>query len=182
MGWIVSSVLFLLASGAPPAQASNQKQPLPLGGTGSQPFSRITAQVPGPLTINYGSRSVEWIPSTLAALPHVTVTAYNGRTKANETYSGVPLIDLLARLGMPGKPRGKDLLLYVVAEGFDGYKVVYSLAEVAPDVHDATVIVADSQDGKPLGGNGPFKLVATREKRPARWVRNLVNLRVFSAG
>jgi hypothetical protein len=68
-----------------------------------------------------------------------------------------------------------------VAEGSDGYKVVYSLGEVTPDVHDGTVMVADAEAGKPLTDSGPLKLVATGEKRPARWVRNLVAVRVRTA-
>jgi hypothetical protein len=48
-------------------------------------------------------------------------------------------------------------------------------------VHDATVIVADTEAGKPLADSGPLKLVATGEKRPARWVRNLVAVRVRTA-
>ena len=76
---------------------------------------------------------------------------------------------------------GKDMALYLVAVGSDGYKAVYSLAEVNPDVHDATVIVADSENGKPLGADGPLKLVATRETHPARWVRNLVAVEVLTA-
>jgi hypothetical protein len=92
-----------------------------------------------------------------------------------------PLIDLLTRVGVPDKPHGKEFQLYLVAEGVDGYKVVYSIGEVTPDVHDGTVIVADSQDGKPIADDGPLKLVTTGEKRPARWVRNLVAIRVLTA-
>jgi hypothetical protein len=43
------------------------------------------------------------------------------------------------------------------------------------------VLVADSMDSKPLGATGPLQLVSTREKRPARWVRNLVAIRVRAA-
>ena len=68
-----------------------------------------------------------------------------------------------------------------MAEGADGYQVVYSLGEITPDVHDGTVLVADQLDGKSLGNNGLFQLVATGEKRPARWVRNLVAIRVLTA-
>ena len=135
----------------------------------------------GPLNITFGDKSAEWTPATLAALPHTTVTVYNEHAKANETYSGVPLIDLLTKLGVPDKPRGKDFRLYLVAAGSDGYEVVYSLGEITPDVHDATVIVADSEDGKPLAASGPLQLVATGEKRPARWVRNLVAIQVHTA-
>jgi len=88
------------------------------------------------------------------------------------------LIALLAPLGIAEKPHGKDFKFFVVAEGADGYKVVYSIAEVTPDVHEATVIVADTLDGKPLGASGPLQLVLTGDKRPARWVRNLANIHV----
>jgi hypothetical protein len=73
------------------------------------------------------------------------------------------------------------LRLYLVAEGSDGYGAGYSVAETNPDVHDATVLVADSEDGKPIAADGPLKLVATGETRPARWVRNLVAVRVVAA-
>jgi hypothetical protein len=42
-------------------------------------------------------------------------------------------------------------------------------------------MVADAMDGKPIAEDGPLKLVATGEKRPARWVRNLVAIRVMAA-
>ena len=82
---------------------------------------------------------------------------------------------------MDASHAGKDFRLYIVAEGSDGYQVVYSIGEVTPDVHDGTVLVADTVDGKSLGNNGLFQLVATGEKRPARWVRNLVGIRVLAA-
>jgi len=106
---------------------------------------------------------------------------HNEHTKSDETYSGVPLIVLLTPLGVTGKPRGKDLRLYLVAAGSDGYKVVYSIGEVTPDVHDATVLVADTENGAPINVDGPLKLIATGEKRPARWVRNLVSIKVQAA-
>ena len=90
----------------------------------------------GPLKITFGDKSAAWTPATLAALPHKTVTVYNEHTKANETYSGVQLIELLTPLGVPAKPHGKDFRLYLVAEGSDGYEVVYSIGESTPDVHD----------------------------------------------
>ncbi len=135
----------------------------------------------GPLKITFGKNSAEWTPATLAALPHKTITVFNEHAKANQTYSGVALIDLLKPLGVPDKPHGKDLRLYLVAEGSDGYEVVYSVAETNPDVHDGTVIVADAMDGKALTDDGPLKLIAAGEKRPARWVRNLVAIRVMAA-
>jgi hypothetical protein len=136
---------------------------------------------PGPLKISFGDKSAEWTPEKLAALPHQTLKLFNEHAKADQTYSGVPLIELLKPLGVPEKPRGKDFKIYLVAEGSDGYQVVYSLGEVTPDVHDGTVLVADSMDGKPIGDDGPLKMVAAGEKRPARWVRNLAAIRVKTA-
>jgi hypothetical protein len=135
----------------------------------------------GPLKIVFGDKSAEWTPATLASLPHKTVTVCNIHVKASQTYTGVSLMELLTRLGVPAMQHGKDLRLYLVAEGSDGYQAVYSVAEVNPDAHDAAVIVADSVDGKPLAGSGPLQLVAAGDKRPARWVRNLVAVRVLTA-
>lgn len=141
-----------------------------------------TAAVPaGPLKITYAGKSAEWTSASLAALPHTSVTVYNEHAKATQTYSGVPLTVLLTQLGVPDKPHGKEFRLYLLAEGADGYGVVYSVGEVTPDVHDGTTLVADTLDGKSLADNGPFQLVTTGEKRPARWVRNLVSIRVLTA-
>jgi hypothetical protein len=139
------------------------------------------APTAGPLKITFGDKSSEWTAATLAALPHKTLTLYNEHVKANQTYSGVELTDLLKPLGVPEKPHGKEFRLYLVAEGSDGYQVVYSVGEVTPDVHDGTTMVADAMDGKPIGATGPLQLVTTGEKRPARWVHNLVAIRVRTA-
>ena len=144
-------------------------------------MSRITTQDAAPLKITYGDKSDSWTPEQLTAMPQTTVTVYNEHTKANETYTGVLLMNLLAKLGVPTTPHGREMRLYLAALGSDDYEAIYSVAEVNPSLHDATVIVADTENGKPLAGDGPLKLIDTREKRPARWVRNMVAIRVLSA-
>jgi hypothetical protein len=161
--------------------AAQAQSPTPAAPAGEMDMARKPAPPAGPLKITYGDQSAEWTPATLAALPHTTITVYNEHAKATQSYSGVPLMDLLAKLGVPDKPRGKQFRIYMVTVGSDGYEVVYSLGEVTPDVHDGTVLVADSEDGKPIADDGPLKLVATGEKRPARWVRNLVAVKVLTA-
>jgi len=170
------------------AQSQGSSPGHPMGGIEQPDTSRIQqeemhhATAPsGPLKITLGKKQAEWAAATFAALPHTSITVYNEHVKTNQTYSGVPLIDLLTPLGVPAKPHRKEFRLYIVAEGSDGYQVVYSIGEITPDVHDGTVLVADVMDGKPLGNNGTFQLVATGEKRPARWVRNLVAIRVLAA-
>lgn len=118
----------------------------------------------------------------VAALPHKTVVAFNEHRNAKETYSGVPLSTLLAKVGVPqgDQVRGGLFMTGVVAEGTDGYKVLYSLAEIDPAIHVGDVIVADTLDGQKLGADGAFKLVSTEDRRPARWVRNLTAISVIT--
>jgi hypothetical protein len=171
---VAVGVLGFMAAGA----GAQQAEPM-----GAMPMRHEMKPVKptGPLTVSFADKKAEWPLEKLAALPHTAVTVFNEHTKKNETYSGVLLMDLLAQVGMPAKPHGKDLKLYVVVAGADGYKAVYAGAEATPDLHEATILVADAQDGKPLGDDGPLKLVATGEKRPARWVRNLASIEVRAA-
>jgi hypothetical protein len=136
------------------------------------------------LQIQNGGKQSALTLDALKAMPQKTVQFHNVHTGADETYSGVPLIDLLASLGVPhGKDlHGKGLSEYMVAVGADGYKAVLALAELDPEFHPGDVIVADAMDGKPLDAkNGPFKLVVTEDKRPARSVHNLVSIEVKMA-
>lgn len=119
----------------------------------------------------------------LSALPHVTLTVHNGHTNADETYSGVPLATLLAKVNAPigAELKGATMTTYVLATGSDNYSVVLSLAEVDPSFHAGQVVVADARDGQPLAAAGPFELIVSDDKRPARWVHNLVAITVQSA-
>lgn len=114
-------------------------------------------------------------PAEFRALPHVTLTVHNAHPNAGETYSGVLLATLLALVNAPiGKDLPKDALTsYLVASGSDGYSVVLSLAEVDPSFHVGQVLVADARDGHPLAKSGPYQLIVSEDKRPARWVHNL---------
>jgi hypothetical protein len=134
-----------------------------------------------PLKISYGKKSQEWTAQKLAPLPHETLQVADARNQAQMTFSGVPLMALLVELGVPQKLKGKDLRLYVVAEGRDGNKVVYSLGEVSPDLHDGSVLLVDSVDGKPLADNGPIELISSGERRDSRWVRGVVSIKVQAA-
>ncbi len=156
-------------------------QPMPMQEPGPMHHGDKPAGPASPLKITFGAQSAEFTPEKLATMPHTTVTVFNGHANANQTFSGVPLIDLLKTLGVNDQPRGKDFRMYIEAEGSDGYVVVYSIGEVTPYIHDGTVIVADTLAGKPIADSGPFQLVATGEKHPARWVRNLVAIRVLHA-
>jgi hypothetical protein len=120
----------------------------------------------------------------LKSMPRTTVAVHNEHSKADETYAGVRLADVLGKLGAPlgHDLRGVALSGYIVATGSDGYVAVIALAEADPTFHSGEVIVADTMNGAPLDPkSGPFKLVVTEDKRPARWVRNLVSIELKSA-
>ena len=122
-------------------------------------------------------------PSDLKAYPHATIKVHNDHTNADESYSGVALADLLSKQGAHlGKDlHGKALANYVVATGSDGYKVLLSVAEIDPAFHSGQVIVADQLDAIPFEKDGPHKLIVSEDKRPARWVRNLVSIEIKEA-
>ncbi|MDE1175536.1 MAG: molybdopterin-dependent oxidoreductase [Edaphobacter sp.] len=119
----------------------------------------------------------------LAALPQKTVTVHNEHTKADETYTGVALGDLLAGNGFAvGQATHRRMLRsYIKAEGTDKYWVLYSVTEIEGSEHAADVIVATSMNGKPLGDDGQIKLIDSADKKPQRWVRNLTAITLVSA-
>jgi hypothetical protein len=112
--------------------------------------------------------------AALAKLPQHTVSAQaHGQ---NLTCTGANLIDVLAAAGAPhGETlRGKALALYARVSAADGYRAVFSLAELDPGMREPVPILTANCDGKPLDAKtGPFRLVVSGEKRPARWVRQV---------
>jgi DMSO/TMAO reductase YedYZ molybdopterin-dependent catalytic subunit len=133
---------------------------------------RITGEVSTPLTLTIAD---------LKKMPRKTLSVVNPHDKKTEVYEGVLLEELLRRAGVAQgeKLRGAAMATYVVAEGSDGYRVIFSLAELDSGVIDSDVMVADTMDGAPIGaGVGPLRLVAPHEKRPARWVRMLTTIAV----
>ena len=120
----------------------------------------------------------------LKKMPRQTLTVVNPHDRKTEKYEGVPLEEILRKAGVPQGDalRGPAMATYVLAEAADGYRVVFSLAELDPGIIDSEVMVADTMDGAPLGDKlGPLRLVAPHEKRPARWVRMLKSLTVVRA-
>jgi DMSO/TMAO reductase YedYZ molybdopterin-dependent catalytic subunit len=120
----------------------------------------------------------------LKKMPRKTLSVVNSHDKKTETYEGVLLEELLNRAGVAQgeKLPGALMATYVIAEAEDGYRVVFSLAELDSGILESDVIVADTLDGAPLAvKQGPLRLVASHEKRPARWVRMLRSITVVLA-
>jgi DMSO/TMAO reductase YedYZ molybdopterin-dependent catalytic subunit len=120
----------------------------------------------------------------LKSMPRKKLTVVNPHDKKTEVYEGVLLEELLRKAGVTqGESlRGPAMATYVLAEAVDGYKVVFSLAELDSGILESEVMVADTSDGAAMGDKvGPFRLVAPHEKRPARWVRMLKSITVVRA-
>lgn len=101
------------------------------------------------------------------------------------TYEGPLLIEVLAKAGVPtGKAlRGPALAHAVVVRASDGYAVVYGLAELDPGTRPNRIILADKADGAALDAkDGPFKLVAEGDLRPARGARLITSIEVVNLG
>ena len=114
-----------------------------------------------------------------AKTPRVTINVRDHDTPAQ--FEGVPLATLLSSTGIQlgDKSRGPRLTETLLVEASDGYKVVFALAELDPAFATREIILADTRDGKPLDAKeGPFRIVAPGDKRPARWIRQVTVLKV----
>lgn len=136
---------------------------------------RVSGAVSTPLVLSVAD---------LKKMPRKTFSIVNPHDKKTEAYEGVLLEELLHSAGVPHgeQLRGPSMATYVIAEAEDGYRVIFSLAELDSGILESEVIVADTKDGAPLPAKqGPFRLVAPHEKRPARWVRMLRSITVVRA-
>lgn len=116
----------------------------------------------------------------IAALPHVTINPKDHDTPAQ--FDGVPLAEMLKLAGVEtGKMKGPQMTQALLVEAADGYKVVFALAELDPDFSDRQIILADKRDGKPLDDKqGPWRIVAPGDKRPARWIRQVTSFKIIA--
>jgi DMSO/TMAO reductase YedYZ molybdopterin-dependent catalytic subunit len=133
---------------------------------------RVGGDVSHPLTLT---------ARDLATMPRATIKAASH--DQDGSYEGVTIREILTRAGVPAGDalRGAELAKAVVITGADGYRVAFGVAEFDDAFTDRQAILADKKDGAPLAGNAaPFQLVMTGEKRPARWVRQVVSIDIVT--
>jgi DMSO/TMAO reductase YedYZ molybdopterin-dependent catalytic subunit len=147
---------------------------LPVAASAEDVLLRVRGAVDKPL---------ELTRSDLAAMPRdqFQIPARQD-PKVMETWSGVPMIEILRRAGAPvgERLRGRNAAAYVLVVAQDGYRAVYALAEIDPaSLPERRILVADTLDGKPLAGDfGNLRIANKGEARFARWVRQVVALEV----
>lgn len=156
---VVLLVVSLLAAGA--LHASPKKEP------------RLAVDGKVPKALSLGAADVRKLPRTKQALD------------GKDEYEGVLLSDLLAAAGLPmgQHRRGHYPIEYVLVEAADGYRAVFSLAEIDPGMGGGKALLADRKGGAPLPAtHGPWQIVVPGDKMRSRWVRQVVKLTVGVAG
>jgi hypothetical protein len=116
----------------------------------------------------------------IAKLPRQTLKVKDHKGNP-ATYEGVLLADVLrsANVTLGKDLKGPLLANYLLVEAADGYRVVFALPEVDPDLSETVVLLADRKDDKPLTADeGPFKIIAPADKRNMRWVKRVTRISV----
>ena len=135
----------------------------------------------------------EWTADRLktefaADISTISYTSHDGQ---KHTSTAVPLISLLKAVGLETQlktdptadPKTKhyDLRFAVAVVGHDGYVAAFSLAELQADLGNRHVWLALDADGQPLAATeGPVKLIALDDKKPARWVHGVQSISVVN--
>ena len=116
----------------------------------------------------------------LRKLPAETVqVSFEGeRGTQNARFTGVRLWALLDQAGgLDDSEKGAELRHTLKITGRDGYVVVISTGEIAPEFGGKAALIAYQRDGAPLGEAG-FRLVIPGDKRGGRNVRDVVTIAV----
>lgn len=119
----------------------------------------------------------------LELLPHQTVYVVEHSGEKTQ-YTGVTIYQILKSAGVPmgEQLRGPALSLYIVVIASDGYQAVYALPELDPLANEGPVILADQKNSEPLDAAiGPLRIILPKEKRHARWVRQVIKIEVRRA-
>jgi DMSO/TMAO reductase YedYZ molybdopterin-dependent catalytic subunit len=128
-------------------------------------------------------RPLELTAEQFGKLPRQSVETKDHDGK-DAVYEGVPLVELLKAAGLKfGQDlQGKALANYLVVEASDGYRAVFALPELDPAFSERVILIADIRDKKPLDEkHGPLQIIVPGEKRHARWVRQVISLKIGRA-
>ena len=129
--------------------------------------------------IDADGKSTTLTAAQISNLPRVSVNTVEHDVPAQ--FEGVSVASVLAIAGiqMGDKLRGPRMAEVLLVEAADGYKVVFALAELDPAFATREIVLADKRDGKQLDSKqGPFRVVAPGDKRPARWIRQVLKMQL----
>jgi hypothetical protein len=115
----------------------------------------------------------------MEGLPRVRVSSGSG----GAMYEGADLRAVLEKGGVDlgASMKGKKMASCLLVEAADGYRVVIALPEIDPAFTDKQFVLAFLRDGKAMDdAEGPYRLVIPEEKRMARWVRQVKQLKIVA--
>lgn len=142
-------------------------------------ISPALARDPVALT-GYG-REIALSAEALRALPAETLTVAYLTSKGPERarFTGPRLWDILAAQGLVDADRHGALLrtLVVVTAG-DGYTLVLSAGDLAPELGDAPVLLAHAREGEAIAPARAPRLVVPGDRRGARQVFDVARIEV----
>jgi hypothetical protein len=118
--------------------------------------------------------------AVLRKLPaeQVEVSFQTGRGAEKSSYTGVLLWTLLGEAGGIDDPaKGAELRHTIKITGRDGYTVVISTGEIAPDFGGKAAMVAYERNGEELGDDA-LRLVMPGDKHGGRYVRDVADIEV----
>jgi DMSO/TMAO reductase YedYZ molybdopterin-dependent catalytic subunit len=137
---------------------------------GYSPRFEIAGEVQNPTTYD---------EDDLGALPHSTenVTFLTKTGPQSGSFRGVLLWDLLNKAGIKSDPNRDGEFQYVEVTSTDCYQVVLALGEINPGFGGEQVLVADGENGAPLGSDTGFaRLIVPGDKfggRDAFWITTI---------
>jgi DMSO/TMAO reductase YedYZ molybdopterin-dependent catalytic subunit len=136
------------------------------------------AQTPSLTLDGKVKRPQHWTLDDLHKMParHADVTYLTERGPVSASFTGVPLWSLIeAAGGIDDAGKGAAIRHAIRITAKDGWVVVTSTGEIAPDFGGKQALVAYERDGKPLDG---FRTVIPGDKHGARDARDVVTITV----
>jgi hypothetical protein len=96
-------------------------------------------------------------------------------------YSGVTIAEILDKAGVAlgDSSQLKTVTSYILVTAADGYRAIYTLAEIDPLFAGRSIIIANREDKKPLAAeDGLFQVIVPGEKKHGRWVRQVIGIQI----
>jgi DMSO/TMAO reductase YedYZ molybdopterin-dependent catalytic subunit len=136
------------------------------------------AQSPPTLTLDGKVKHPQhWTLDELRKLPaqHIDVSYLTDRGPVNASFTGVSLWSLIETAGIDDDAKGAVIRHAIRITASDGWVVVTSTGELAPDFGAKPVLVAYERDGKPFAD---FRIVMPGDKHGGRYARDVVKIAV----